>query len=115
MLQHIQSGKLKVLAIAGGTRAAQIPDAPTTGESGLPGVLMDTNYGVIVPEGTSQEIVRKLHDSIAAALKSDEVKAEYAKQGAVPAASSPDEYAKLMAAEYDKWNKVVTRGKITID
>ena len=58
VLQHIQSGKLKVLAIAGGTRAAQIPDAPTTGESGLPGVLMDTNYGVIVPKGTSQEIVR---------------------------------------------------------
>ena len=60
-------------------------------------------------------MVKKLHDAITAALQSAEIKDQFLKQGAVATASTPDEYAKLMAAEQDKWHAVVTRGKITLE
>ena len=115
VLSHVNAGKLKILAVAGGMRAAQIPDVQTTKEAGLPNVLMDTNYGVIAPKGVPAEVTKKLRDAIAVALQSPEIKEQFLKQGALATASSPDEYGKLMASEYDKWQNVVTRGKITLE
>jgi tripartite-type tricarboxylate transporter receptor subunit TctC len=77
--------------------------------------LMDTNYGLVAPKGTSPEITKRLRESVAAALASPEVKEQFLKVGAIATASSPDEYSKLMASEYTKWHDVVTRGKITLD
>ncbi|CAN5682002.1 tripartite tricarboxylate transporter substrate binding protein [soil metagenome] len=115
VLPQVLAGKLKILAVAGAARAPQIPDVPTTTELGLPGVLMDTNYGIVAPKGVSPEITKKFRDAVAAALTSDEVKEQFLKVGAVATASSPDEYNKLMTSEYEKWRGVVTRGKITLD
>lgn len=115
VLQHVTAGKLKVLAVAGNTRAAQIPDVPTTREAGLPGVLMDTNYGVVAPKGVPADVLKKLHDAFAAALQSAEIKEQFARLGAIATASTPEEYARLMASEYEKWQAVVTRGKISLE
>jgi tripartite-type tricarboxylate transporter receptor subunit TctC len=115
VLQHVNAGKLKALAVAGTARAAQIPDVPTTKEAGFPGVLMDTNYGVIAPKGVPAEIVAKLQAALVAALQSPEIKEQFLKQGAIATASTPDEYARLMASENEKWRDVVTRAKISLD
>ncbi len=113
-LPQVAAGKLRVLAIAASSRAPQVPDVPTTKEAGLPGVQMDTNYGVIAPKGVPADVQKKFRDAIAAALRSPDVKEQFLKQGAIATASTPDDYAKLMRAEYDKWHTVVTRGKITL-
>ena len=115
VLPQAQAGKVKIVAVAGASRAAQIPDVPTTKELGYPNVLMDTNYGVIAPKGVPADVLKKLRDAIAVALKSPEIVEQFAKQGAVATASSPEEYAKLMASESDKWHTVVTRGKISLN
>ena len=114
-LPHIKSGKLKVLAVAGVARAPQLPDVPTTKEAGLPNVQMDTNYGVIAPKGVPAEVAKKLRDAITAALQSPEIKEQFLAQGAIPTASTPEEYGKLIASESDKWRTVIKRGKITLE
>ena len=115
VLQQVGAGKLRILAVAGAARAPQVPNVPTTQELGLPGVLMDTNYGLIAPKGVPADVQKKLRDAVAAALQSPEIKSQFLVQGAVATASTADEYAKLMASEYEKWRGVVARGKISLD
>ncbi|MDP3834935.1 MAG: tripartite tricarboxylate transporter substrate binding protein [Hydrogenophaga sp.] len=115
VLQHANAGRLRILAVAGNERAPQQPRVPTTRELGLPGVTMDTNYGVIAPRGIPADIQKKAQDAFAAALNSSELKEQFLKQGAVAMSSTPQEYASLMTSEYEKWQQVVARGKITLD
>jgi tripartite-type tricarboxylate transporter receptor subunit TctC len=115
VLQHANAGRLRILAVAGSERAPQQPRVPTTRELGLPGVIMDTNYGVIAPRGIPAEIQKKAQEAFAAVLNSPDLKEQFLKQGAVAVSSTPQEYASLMTSEYEKWQKVVARGKITLD
>lgn len=115
VLQHANAGRLRILAVAGSERAPQQPRVPTTRELGLPGVTMDTNYGVIAPRGIPADIQKKAQEAFAAALNSPDLKEQFLKQGAVAVSSTPQEYAGLMASENEKWQKVVARGKITLE
>lgn len=115
VLQHVAAGKLKILAIAGAGRAPQVPDVPTTREAGWPGVVMDTNYGVIAPAGVPADVQKKFRDAVVAAVQSPDLKEQLLKQGAIPVTSTPDEYRKLMQSESDKWRGVVAKAKITLE
>lgn len=115
VLQHANAGRLRILAVAGSERAPQQPRVPTTRELGLPGVIMDTHYGVIAPRGIPADIQKKAQEAFAAALNSPDLKEQFLKQGAVAVSSTPQEYASLMTSEYEKWQKVVARGKITLE
>jgi tripartite-type tricarboxylate transporter receptor subunit TctC len=68
-LRHVKDGKLKLLAVASGKRASQLPDTPTFAELGMPSVDADTVFGIYAPAGTSPAIVTKLHDAINNALR----------------------------------------------
>jgi len=114
-LPHARSGGLKVLAVAGASRAPQLPDVPTTKELGLPKVLMDTHYGVIGPKGVPAAVERKFRDAVVAAVQSPELKAQFLEQGAVAVTSTPQEYRALMQAEFEKWREVVSKGRITLE
>ncbi|HSI56743.1 MAG TPA: tripartite tricarboxylate transporter substrate binding protein [Ideonella sp.] len=114
-LPHVAAGTLKILAVAGVARAPQAPDVPTTAELGLPAVLMDTNYGVISPRGVPDEVQKKFRDAVIAAVQSPELKQQFAELGAVAVTSTPDEYRALMAAEFEKWKQVVSKGRITLE
>jgi tripartite-type tricarboxylate transporter receptor subunit TctC len=115
VMPHVQSGALRILAIAGTSRAPQVPDVPTTRELGLPKVLMDTNYGFIAPVGLPPEVLAKFREAVAAAVQSPEIKEQFLKQGAIALSSTPDEYRSLMRAEFDKWSMVVKKGRITLE
>jgi tripartite-type tricarboxylate transporter receptor subunit TctC len=115
VMQHVAAGKLKILAVASATRAPQAPDVPTTKEAGLPGVLMDTTYGVIGPAGVPADVQKKFRDAVVAAVQSPDLKEQLLKQGAVPVTSTPQEYRSLMQSEFEKWRTVVTKGKITLE
>jgi tripartite-type tricarboxylate transporter receptor subunit TctC len=114
-LPHLANGGLKVLAVASPVRAAQVPDAPTTKELGLPGVVMDTTYGVIAPPGITAEVQKKFRDAVVAAMQSADIKEQLLKQGAVAITSTPQEYKSQMQAEFEKWQRVVSKGKITLE
>lgn len=115
VLPHVAAGTLKVLAVASTTRAPQLPDVPTTKEAGFPGVVMDTTYGVIAPPGVPTDVQKKFRDAIVAAMQSNETKEQLLKQGVIAMTTTPQEYKTAMQAEFDKWQRVVTKGKITLE
>ncbi len=88
-------------------RTPAAPDIPTVAESGIPGYEVSNWFGVSAPARTPPEIVSRLHDSIARALKMPDVRAALSNGGAEPAATTADEYAAFFRNEYTKWSKVI--------
>lgn len=109
MLPHIQSGKLRLLAVAGPSRSALLPDTPTIAESGYPGVLIQGWVGMIAPAGTPPAIVSKVQQEVARQLQSPELKETFAKQGSESVGSTPEAFAAFIRAETAKWKGVVER------
>ena len=108
LLAHIRSGKLKALAVTSATRAATLPDVPTTAEAYYPNVTSDNWYGLIVPMATPAEIQKRLNTAAVAALKSQAVTEQFAKVGGLASPSTPEEYAAFLAKEQEKWSRVVS-------
>jgi tripartite-type tricarboxylate transporter receptor subunit TctC len=112
ILQHVKSGKLVALAIAGPTRNPQLPEVPTVAENGLPGFDVTSWYGVVVRAGTSPEIVRKVQRDIAEALRSEDVQSKLAGLGLEPVGNTPEAFDALIKAESRKWIDIVRRANI---
>jgi tripartite-type tricarboxylate transporter receptor subunit TctC len=115
ILPFVKAGQVKPLAVAATSRAPQLPDTPTMAEKGLPGVLMETTYGLIAPKALPAAIAAKLHDAAVAAVNSPDMKQLMVQQGAQPVTSTGGEYQKLMHAESDKWKNIIAKAKITLN
>jgi len=115
LLPHIRSGALNALAVTSHTRAASLPQVPTTAEAGFPSVLSDNWYGLVAPGATPPGILNKIHTAATAALRSDDLKAQYAKQDAVAAPTTPAEFAAFVTAEQAKWKEVVVATGVKFD
>ena len=115
VLAHINSGSLKALAVAATARAPQLPNVPTTAEKGLPGVTMETTYGIVAPKGLPPAIAAKVRDAFVAAVEAPETKQQFLQQGALPVTSTAAEYQRLMQAESDKWKNILGKAKITLE
>lgn len=112
VLPHIQSRKLKALAVTGNRRLTVLPDVPTFAEAGIEG--MDSSWSAIVaPAGTPREVVLRLNREFARALNSPSLQAHYATIGVSTVASTPEELARRIAEETPKWRAVVKRAGIT--
>jgi len=114
-LGFIKAGKLRALAVASPERFEGLPDVPTTREAGFPGVIVESNYGIIAPTGTPKDIVDKMAAAIAQSLAEPELRQKMIDQGAIPAASTPDQYRTLMESESKKWGDVIRRGKLGLE
>jgi tripartite-type tricarboxylate transporter receptor subunit TctC len=111
-LPHIKSGKLRALAVTSSRRSQALPEVPTVAEAGLPGYDSTQWYGVLAPAGTPREIVTRLHDAIARALRDAEVGKRLAADGAEAVGSSPEEFAAFIKSESEKWARVATAAGI---
>ncbi|WP_434644429.1 Bug family tripartite tricarboxylate transporter substrate binding protein [Achromobacter piechaudii] len=114
-LGFIKAGKLRALAVASPERFEGLPDVPTTREAGFPGVIVESNYGIIAPTGTPKEIVDRMAEAIAQSLAEPELRQKMIDQGAIPAATTPDQYRSLMESESKKWGEVIRRGKLGLE
>jgi tripartite-type tricarboxylate transporter receptor subunit TctC len=114
-LPHIQSGKMKPLAIADDMRSDQLPAVPTTAESGFPMLQATFWASIVAPTGTPGNIVDKLNVSINEILRSHELEASLAKFNAKPKIGSPQDFAKFWRAETEKWTNVITSAGIRAD
>jgi tripartite-type tricarboxylate transporter receptor subunit TctC len=112
LMQHIKQGKLRPLAVGSGKRVAALPDVPTVAEAGVPGFETSQWYGILAPAGTPDAVVRKLNAEINRILKSPEVVERLAADGSVPQGSTPDEFARFIAAEQKRWGQVVKTANI---
>ena len=106
---HIRSGKLKLLATLGGSRARAFPDVPTMIEAGYKTIVITGWTGLLAPTGTPQDIVDKLQKEIAARLLVPETRESLASQGAEPVASTPEQFAAFIRAEMAKWSAVIKK------
>jgi tripartite-type tricarboxylate transporter receptor subunit TctC len=103
---QIQSGKLRALAVTSRERAPQLPDVPTVAEA-LPGFENAGWFGLMAPAGTPREVIERVQRDSARTLNSEEFKAALAKQGMVPVANTPSEFAAAIRDESARWAKVI--------
>jgi len=112
---HIRSGRVRAIAITGPQRSTALPEVMTFSEAGLPTYDASSWNGVLVPAGTPRAIVDRLNAEIVRILKSPNVLERLAQDGALPAPTTPEEFAAFMKAEIAKWAKVVQAANIRID
>jgi tripartite-type tricarboxylate transporter receptor subunit TctC len=105
-LAHIRAGSLRALGMAGKNRSEALPDVPTIGET-VAGYEANSWCGVGVPRGTPAEVIERLNHEINAGLANPTVKARLADVATTPIVFSPNEFGAYMAAEVEKWGKVV--------
>jgi tripartite-type tricarboxylate transporter receptor subunit TctC len=103
---YIRTGRLRALAVTTGSRAEVLPELPTVGDF-VPGYEASQWYGIGAPKSTPAEIVDRLNKEISAALADPKMKSRFADIGGEPLAGSPADFGKLIAAETEKWAKVV--------
>lgn len=115
VLPHVQSGKLRALAVTTGQRSQALPDVPTLAESGLQGFDMGTWFGVLAPAGTPQAVVDKLNREMVAIIRSEDFGRRMAEIGAVPIGNSPGEMATQIASDTEKYGKLVREANIKLD
>ena len=104
---HVQSGRLRALAVAGPRRDGQLPEVPTMKEAGIEGVEVVVWYGLFAPAGTPREVVSTLAAGVQRAAKDAGMRKRLLEQGAEPVGSTPEEFAKLMHEELARWSEVV--------
>jgi tripartite-type tricarboxylate transporter receptor subunit TctC len=104
---HVQSGKLKALAVGQGKRLSRMPDIPTTAEAGLPGYEFASYFGLLAPTGTPADIVRRLNVEVVKALAASDVIDSLGKMGLEPYPTTPEQYAALIADDLAKWKRLV--------
>jgi tripartite-type tricarboxylate transporter receptor subunit TctC len=107
MSEQAKAGKVRALATTGKTRSAVLPEVPTVSEAGVPGYEATIWLGVMVPKGTPPAVVARLNAEIAKIVGRPDVKAEWAKQGAVGMAMPPDEFSRYLTDDIAKWERIV--------
>lgn len=112
---HVKDGKVKVLAVSTAKRYAQTPEVPTVAELGLPGYDFPAEIGMLAPARTPREIVNRLAAELARAVKQADVVQRFTQLGIDPVGSSPEAYAQVNNADYDKYAKIVKATGAKID
>ena len=110
-----RDGRLRALAVTTRNRIAPFPDLPTIAEAGVPGYEISTWYGIWAPARTPPAIINRLQQAVAAAACNPETRARFDALGAEPVADSPEDYARFVRAEYDRWGKLVRDARIKLD
>jgi tripartite-type tricarboxylate transporter receptor subunit TctC len=112
---HLQSGKVRALAVASPKRLARLPEVPTTAEAGLPGYELASWFGLAAPAGTPAEAISRVNAEVLKALAAQEVVQTLNKLGLEPAGSSPQQYAAMIVEDLDKWRRAVKAAGIKLE
>jgi tripartite-type tricarboxylate transporter receptor subunit TctC len=113
-IEHIRAGKLRPLAVTTTMRSETLPDVPTVSEF-VPGYEVSNWFGVGAPKATPAEILDRLNKEINASLADPKLRARLADLGGTPLVGSPADFGKLIAAETEKWAKVIRAANIKPD
>jgi tripartite-type tricarboxylate transporter receptor subunit TctC len=109
---HVRAGRLRALGVTTGRRLASLPDVPAIAEAGVPGYEMAGWYGILAPTTTPKRIRSMLNAQIVKLLRAPEMLDKLSAQEAIVAASTEDEFAAYLKAEYVKWAKVIREAGI---
>jgi len=113
-IANVRAGKLRALAVTSKHRIRAAPDVPTFEEAGVPGYEAVGWFGVVGPAGLPAQIVQRLNQEIAAALKVPEIEKKLIDAGNEPFSASPQQFSAMIRDETKKWAEVIKAGKITL-
>jgi len=105
--QHVRSGRLRALAVAGARRTALMPEVPTMKEAGVEGVEVPLWFGMLAPAATPREIVQTLSAAVAKAASSVDLRKRLLEQGADPVGNTPEEFDRQLREDVARWTEVV--------
>lgn len=105
-MNHAKTGKLRMLGVSAPRRLASLPDVPAIAET-VPGYEFGGWQGILVPAGTPQDIVRRLHAAIVKAINTQEFRDYLAKEGSVLVGSTPEEFAAFMRRDVEKLTPII--------
>jgi tripartite-type tricarboxylate transporter receptor subunit TctC len=105
--QHVRSGRLRALAVAGARRTDLMPEVPTMKEAGIEGVEVPLWFGLLAPAATPRAVVQTLASGVARAARSPDLRQKLIDQGADPVGNSPEEFERQLRDEVARWHEVV--------
>jgi tripartite-type tricarboxylate transporter receptor subunit TctC len=114
-MQHVQSGRLRVLGVNSEKRSALLPDVPTVAEAGVRGFEASTWFGLLAPAGTPREVIVRLNAATARVLNTADVNERFVSEGAVAAGGPPERFGALLKTEIEKWGKVVRTAGVRVE
>jgi tripartite-type tricarboxylate transporter receptor subunit TctC len=109
VIPQVRTGRLRALASTGAQRSPALPDLPTVAESGVAGYEAGLWYGFVGPAKLPPEIVQRLNAEIAAVLAQPDSREKLTSQGLDTRSSTPDEFARLLAADITRWATIVQK------
>lgn len=115
ILPYVKSGKARAIAVASPKRSAYLPDVPTTGEGGFPGVQVSNVYSLLLPAKTPRDIVMKLHDAVVKTMGTPDVREKFINVGADPLTMTPDEFTAFIRKDIDAWAAVAKAANVRLD
>lgn len=115
LLPHVQSGRLRGLAITVAKRSALLPDLPTMAEQGVPRVDASNWYGIFVPGKTPRDVIDRLNAGLNKALADKELRERLTARGADPAPGTPEQLAATLKSDFNKWGPIVKAANVKLD
>ncbi|HKA41675.1 MAG TPA: tripartite tricarboxylate transporter substrate binding protein [Burkholderiales bacterium] len=111
-IPYIRNGRLVALGVASRKRSSSLPDVPTIDESGVKGYEASSWYGVLGPPRMPKPLLARLNGEINRIVQSSDIRQTLSQQGADPLGSTPEEFARQIAIDIEKWKKVVAQAGI---
>ena len=115
IVSHVNAGKLKAMGTTGKARSSVTPNIPTIGEAGVSGYEATIWLGLMAPAATPKPILERLSTEVRKVINAPDVKENWAKQGAVPIAMTPEEFGKFLRQDIAKWGKLVKETGMKVD
>jgi tripartite-type tricarboxylate transporter receptor subunit TctC len=115
-LPQIAAGRVRAFGVTSAKRLQNAPDIPTIAEQGMPGYDVVQWFGLLVPAGTSPDIVKRLHSGIGKVLQEPDTRRHFVEDGMeITPSPSPSDFATLIRSDLDKWAKVVKKAGIKLE
>jgi tripartite-type tricarboxylate transporter receptor subunit TctC len=111
---HVQSGRMRVLAVTGLQRTPAVPRVATLAESGLPGFEVVGFFGVMAPAGTPREIVARLNGEIGKVLARPDIRERFASQALEAGSQTAEQFGDYLKSAAGKWGKLIREAGITV-
>ena len=115
VLPFIKDGKLKALAVTTAKRSSALPNVPTLQEAGIPNIAIGTWFGLLAPAATPKPVVARLNAEVVKIIISPEFRKQMADIGAEPVGNKPEEMARQIRDETEKFAQLIKVGKVTLD
>jgi tripartite-type tricarboxylate transporter receptor subunit TctC len=109
---QVKAGAVTGLAVTSAQRSPALPQVPTMIESGFKDFEAYNYFGLLATPGTPPAIIKKLHEAVIKAVASPDVVAEFEKQGMRPVGGTPEEFAKMLAEDLERWTQVMKQAGI---